>query len=113
LLEENGIVAISAPWATASMVESYLDRPGVAELFEIGTGEASLVGVIVPDAAVVDGKQIRDIEIPRECVVAAVIRGKKFVVPRGDTTIEVGDHVVFVGPAAAIKKAQDVFLLEE
>jgi len=42
-----------------------------------------------------------------------VIRGKDFVVPRGDTKIEVGDHVVFVGRTSAIKKAQDIFLLKD
>jgi len=110
LLEENGVVAMSAPWATAAMVENYLDRPGVSDLFEIGSGVASLVGVIVPDGALVAGKAIRDIDIPQECVVAAVIRGKKFVVPRGDTGIDVGDHVVFVGPTSAIKNAQDTFV---
>ena len=112
LLEENGVVAMSAPQATAVMVENYLDRPGVSELFEIGPGVASLVGVIVPDGARVVGKQIRDIDIPRECVVAAIIRGKQFAVPRGDTEILAGDHVVFVGPASAIKSAQDRFLLK-
>jgi Trk K+ transport system NAD-binding subunit len=44
-------------------------------------------------------------------VVAAVIRGKKFVVPRGDTIIEAGDEVVFVGPTSHIKSAQDLFVL--
>ena len=112
LLEENGIVAISSPWATAAMIENYLDRPGVAELFEIGSGEASLVGVIVPEKGKVDGMRIRDIEIPQECVVAAVIRNQRFVVPRGDTRIESSDHVIFVGPAAAIKKAHETFLFQ-
>jgi Trk K+ transport system NAD-binding subunit len=111
LLEKEGIVAISTPWATAAMVENFLDRPGVAELFEIGAGVASLVGVVVPEGALVSGKQIREIEVPAECVVAAVIRGKKFVVPRGDTSIEAGDEVVFVGPTSHIKSAQDMFVL--
>jgi Trk K+ transport system NAD-binding subunit len=113
LLEENDVVAISAPWATAAMVENYLDRPGVAELFEISSGVASLVGVVVPQKARIAGQLIRDIDIPRDCVVAAVIRGKDFVVPRGDTKIEVGDHVVFVGPTSAIKKAQEMVRLRE
>ncbi len=112
LLEENDIVAISAPWATAALVENYLDRPGVAELFEIGTGIANLVGVILPKAAKVAGKAISEIDIPAECVVAAVIRGKEFVVPRGHTQVQAGDHVVFVGPAAAVKAAQDLFMVE-
>ena len=111
LLEENDIVALSAPWATAAMVENFLDRPGVAKLFEIGKGVASLVGVNVPDGGRVVGQAIKDIDIPRECVVAAVIRGKDFVVPRGDTTINAGDHIIFVGPTSAIKNAQDLFLL--
>jgi Trk K+ transport system NAD-binding subunit len=111
LLHENDVVAISAPWATAAMVENYLDRPGVADLFEIEGGAASLVSVIVPEQAQVAGKHIRDIDIPHACVVAAVIRDNQFVVPRGDTEIATGDHVVFVGPAPAIKKAQDLFRL--
>lgn len=113
LLESNGVVAMSAPWATATMVENYLDRPGVSELFEIGTGVASLVGVIVPDGAKVVGKEIREIDIPGACVVAAIIRGKDFAVPRGNTEIRGGDQVVFVGPTSAIKSAQDIFLLEQ
>nr|HPQ39450.1 TrkA C-terminal domain-containing protein [bacterium] len=109
LLEKSGVVAMSAPWATAAMVENYLDRPGVADLFEIGTGVASLLGVIVPEGADVADKLIKDISVPSECVIAAVIRGRTFVVPRGDTQIRAGDHVVFVGPISAIKKAHDIF----
>ena len=111
LLEEGGVVAISAPWATAAMVENYLDRPGVAQLFEIGRGVASLVGVTVQKDARVAGKKIRDIDIPQECVVAAVIRGREFVVPRGETNVLTDDRVIFVGPASAIKKAQEIFTL--
>jgi Trk K+ transport system NAD-binding subunit len=108
LLEENDVVAISAPWATAAMVENHLDRPGVAQLLEIGTGVASLVGVTVTEGARVAGELIRDIGFPIQCVVAAVIRRKEFVVPRGDTRLEVDDRVIFVGPASAVKAARDV-----
>jgi amino acid transporter/Trk K+ transport system NAD-binding subunit len=113
LLQDEGILAISAPWATAAMVENYLDRPGVAELFEIGSGVASLVSVPVPEGGRATGKPIREIAIPNECVVAAVIRGEQFVVPRGDTKIEAGDYVVLVGPADAVKDAQKVVVGEE
>jgi amino acid transporter len=110
LLEENDIVPVSAPWATAALVENYLDRPGVVELFEIGAGETNLVGVIVPEKARVAGKLIRELSIPRECVVAAIIRDDVFVVPRGDTTVHVADHVLFVGTTGATKTALDDFM---
>jgi len=110
LLKEQDVVAISAPGATAAMVENYLDRPGIAELVGIGTGIASLISFQISHAAKVAGQLIKDIEIPLECVVAAVIRGKQFVVPRGETEIFAGDQVILVGPATAVKKAKEIFL---
>lgn len=109
LLEASGIVCISAPYATAAMVENYLDRPGVADLFEIGTGVASLIDMQVPESALVVGKKISEIDIPAHCVVAAVIREGEFVVPRGNTEIQSGDHIVFVGPGDAVKTAHEMF----
>jgi len=110
LLEDSGIVCISAPFATAAMVENYLDRPGVAELIQIEGGVANLMDVHVPAGGEVVGKRIQDIAIPEECVVAAVIRDHTFVVPRGKTEILQGDHIVFVGPPSAVQQARDVFV---
>lgn len=109
LLRSSGIVCISAPYATAAMVENYLDRPGVAELLEIESGVASLIDMRVPENARVVGRQISDINIPAQCVVAAVIRDGTFVVPRGDTMVRGNDYIVFVGPVDAVQAAHGVF----
>jgi Trk K+ transport system NAD-binding subunit len=113
LLEDSGIVCISAPYATAAMVENYLDRPGAADLFEIESGIATLIDMEVPEESDVVGRRIQDIDIPEQCVVAAVIRGDTFVVPRGQTEIQSGDHVVFVGPSDAVQTARDIFSAEQ
>ncbi len=113
ILEQNDIVAVNAPWATAAMVENILDNPVLAQLFEFGIGAASLLEVSVPKEAKVHGNLIRDIEIPQGCLIAAIIRGKDFVVPRGVTTIEVDDRVIFIGPASAITKAFEIFMLKK
>lgn len=109
LLEDNGIVCISAPYATAAMVENYLDRPVMADLFEIEGGVANLIDVEIPENGNVVGMEIQQIDIPEQCVVAAIIRNEEFVVPRGKTIIQKGDHVVVVGPEGAISKAHKVF----
>ncbi len=110
LLEQNDVVAISAPWTTAAMIESLLDRPGLSQLFEFGIGAASVLDVIVPGGSHVGDRPIRELDIPEECVIAAIIRDNKFVVPRGDTVIEENDQVYFIGPAAAIRDACDMFI---
>jgi len=109
LLEDSGVVCISAPYATAAMVENYLDRPSVADLFEIESGVASLIDMEVPEDGKVVGSIIQEIDIPSQCVVAALIRNEEFVVPRGQTEIRGGDHVVFVGPSEAIQAAHKIF----
>jgi amino acid transporter/K+/H+ antiporter YhaU regulatory subunit KhtT len=113
LLEQNNIVVVNAPWATAAMVENILDNPVLAQLFEFGIGAASLLEVSVPQDAKVNGNFIRDIDIPKGCLIAAILRNNKFVVPRGTTNIEVDDRVIFIGPASAIKTAFDIFMLKK
>lgn len=112
LLEDNKVVAISTPQASAVMIENYLERPGIAELFELGRGEGSLAGIFVEKNAEVIGKHIQHIDLPRDCIVAAIMRDKQFVIPRGDTEIKEGDYVLFVGLTSAIKKARDLFMTE-
>lgn len=109
LLEDNGILCVSSPYATAAMIENHLERPGVAEIFEIEGGIASLIDMAVPEGAIVAGRQIKDIEVPDQCVVAALIRDNAFVVPRGATVINAGDHVVFIGPTEDVQAAHKIF----
>jgi amino acid transporter/K+/H+ antiporter YhaU regulatory subunit KhtT len=113
LLEQNNVVVINAPWATAIMVENILDNPVLAQLFEFGIGAASLLEVCVPQGAKVNGNPISDIEIPKGCLIAAIIRNNEFVVPHGSTNIEVDDRVIFIGSASAIKKSFDLFMLKK
>jgi len=109
LLEDSGIVCISAPYATSAMVENYLDRPIMADLFEIEGGVANLIDVEVPNNGIVVNMKIQDIDIPEQCVVAAIIRDDKFVVPRGNTKVLKDDHVVVVGPSDSIQDAHKIF----
>jgi Trk K+ transport system NAD-binding subunit len=109
LLEESGIVCISAPYATSAMVENYLDRPIMADLFQIEGGVANLIDVEVPNNGLVVDKEIQEIDIPDQCVVAAIIRDDEFVVPRGKTRILKNDHVVVVGPSDSIQLAYKLF----
>ena len=43
-----------------------------------------------------DGKQIKDVEWPSECLLVAVRRGAKEIIPTGDTSINAGDFLVIL-----------------
>ncbi|MFN3648155.1 MAG: ABC transporter transmembrane domain-containing protein [Armatimonadota bacterium] len=45
------------------------------------------------------GRQVRELSLPRDCVLVSVRRGDEALVPRGDTRLEAGDCVFVLGHA--------------
>ena len=53
------------------------------------------------------GKQLRDIELPPQCVFAAVIRKGQLIVPNGNTELSPVDEVIaLVHASQALKLAE-------
>ena len=54
----------------------------------------------IEEGAPAAGKAIRDLAIPAGCTIAAIVRGKNVLAPRGDTVLLPGDEVIAVVRAA-------------
>ena len=87
--------------------------PGVFALPSEVAGSVGPLGIVAYLAmgllTIFTALSYSELGVPDQCVVAALVRDESFVVPRGDTRIEAGDHVIFVGPDDAIKAAHDMF----
>jgi trk system potassium uptake protein TrkA len=57
---------------------------------------AEVIEIEIDEGSILAGRSIREAtaELPREVVVGAITRDGEFVVPRGETVVEPGDHVV-------------------
>ncbi len=47
---------------------------------------------IPPDSPVV-GRRLDEVTLPRDCVIVAIRRGRRILIPHGDTVLEPGDRV--------------------
>jgi trk system potassium uptake protein TrkA len=65
-------------------------------LLKLRKGQFSLVEIVVPEGAKAIDVAIKDLPLPEQCVIAAIIRQGSMVVPRGITTFKVGDEVLAV-----------------
>ncbi|MHC4836843.1 MAG: Trk system potassium transporter TrkA [Planctomycetota bacterium] len=90
-VRRRGVVAVRA-----------LDDAGDAEALEF---EA------ITDCRVI-GKPLRAVKLPPNSLIAAVLRGGDVLVPRGDTVIEAGDHVIAVALRAAVEGVERAFAVE-
>ncbi len=57
--------------------------------------------VVVAPGAACAGRPVKDVPWPRECVIASVRRGRRVLIPHGDTVLRPGDVVVAVAEGEA------------
>jgi trk/ktr system potassium uptake protein len=100
-------VAVNQAAIMASLIEEEMSWGDMMTLLKIRRGRYSLVEEKIPEGARAVGIAIKDLELPEECVIAAIIRKGRVIIPRGITQLEVGDEVLAViGPDAADKLAE-------
>ncbi|NJC96046.1 MAG: CBS domain-containing protein, partial [Anaerolineae bacterium] len=59
--------------------------------------------IAIQPGAQCDGQAVRDVEWPRDCVIASMRRGSRLFIPRGETILKAGDVLVFVAEGEARK----------
>ena len=89
-------VALNQAEILSSLIEEEMSLGDMMTLVKIRRGRYSLVEEKVPKGAPAIGVPIKDLTLPPNCVIAAIIRGGEIVVPRGVTAFEPGDEVLAV-----------------
>ncbi len=89
-------VALNQAEILASLIEEEMSLGDMMILTKIRRGQYSLVEEKIPADAKAIGMAIKDLNLPQECVIAAIIRQGKVIVPRGITTLEPEDEVLAV-----------------
>ncbi len=65
----------------------------------------NVLDVVVETNAYADGKPMKEIPFPQDCVIASVRRGGQVFIPRGETFLYAGDTLVVVADGAAREAA--------
>jgi trk system potassium uptake protein TrkA len=95
-------VAVNQATILASTIEEEMSLGDMMTLLKLRRGQYSLVEEKIPPGAKAIGIPIKDLRLPEQCVIAAIIRRGEIQIPRGITTFEAGDEVLaVVGHAAA------------
>ncbi len=74
--------------------------PAGLEMISLQDYDGDFVSYYVGEASAVAGAEIQELPLPAGCAVTLVVRGRELVPPRGDTRLEVGDHVYLFTKAA-------------
>jgi trk system potassium uptake protein len=87
-------VSVSTPHLITALVEEAVSVGRLVRILQFERGQARLVEVTLADDSPVVDRALKDIDVPRDVTVVAVVRGDHVVMPRGDTVFETGDEVL-------------------
>ena len=68
-----------------------------------------LVDFVISPGHAIEGSAVRELGLPRDALVAVVVRGEDAIPPRGSTTLSVGDRLFVLAPHKMRADLEDVF----
>ena len=102
-------VALNQAQILASLIQEEVSLGDMMTLLKIRRGRYSLVEEKIPPGAQADGMEIKDLPLPPQAVIAAVLRRGEMVVPRGNVKLRAGDEVLAICDADAARQLAVLF----
>jgi len=101
-------VAVSTPRVLAALVEEAVTVGDVVRLMSFRKGAANLVEITLAEDTPWVGRPLREVPLPRETVLTAILRGERVINPSPDEPLEAGDELLFVTHADVEEQLQSV-----
>lgn len=80
----------------------------IRSLYKIARDEAEAIEFSINGHSAFAGKTLKEIQLKKDVLITAVLRGKTYIVPNGGTTIEKDDRVIFVTTRELVSSLDDV-----
>lgn len=87
-------VEVSPPHLLTSLVEEAVTVGDLVTLLRLEQGKVSVIEFTLAEDSPAAGKVVGELEMPRDCALVAVVRDEHVLVPREETPLMVGDHVL-------------------
>ena len=89
----------------------FIRKGNIKNVYTIFEGQAEVIEFTVHHNSVIAGRAVMDLRFPQGCLIVAVQRRRKTIIPYGSLVIEGGDSVIVFVIASAIPKLEDILAL--
>ena len=101
-------VALDSAQMMAKIIEEEATLRDLVTLLKLREGQVAVTEITVPPTSRMAGKAIRDIGLPKQCLIAAVLRGAEILVPSGEVEIQSGDTILLIAHPDAEEKLREL-----
>jgi trk system potassium uptake protein len=101
-------VALNQAGVMARLIEEEMSLGDMLMMLKLRRGEYSLVEEKLNADSPMLKAPLKDLPLPKECVIAAVIRQGKVQIPRGNMTFEANDEVLALVSTASLSRLKEL-----
>jgi len=104
IIEKLGVdIAVSSTALITEIIEREVLDNGVKTLIKLQKGKASICQLELPDGAHTADKALKELKMPKNCLITAVLRNDETIIPNGDTILRSRDILLIM----SLKKDND------
>ena len=110
LFQKLGIdVTVSPTKAILSLIESELPGPHFVQLMTLKKAGLEILEMTIPPLSPTTGKQLNQINLPRRCNLALIIRNSETIFPTADTVLQPNDDIYALVTREAEEELRNIF----
>jgi len=103
VFERLGVdIPVSSTSIIADFIEQEVDYSGMKTLMKLKSGKIVLSEILLTPNSPACNRSLKDLSIPKNCILISVIRDEEVIIPNGFTVLQAGDYVI----AASSQKDQ-------
>lgn len=87
---------VSTTRLLSTLIEQKAGFEEITNLIPVSEGKVNITEVVLKETSPVAGQPLREIALPGDSLIAAVLRDGQPIVPRGATVLRVGDRLVVI-----------------
>lgn len=103
-------LAVSSTSIIADLIEQEVDYSGMKTLMRLKSGKLVLNEIIITEKSPVVNKSLKDINIPKDCIIVSVIRGEEVIIPNGFTVLKDEDYIIAVSSKKDQQELKEFFI---
>ena len=110
LMHEIGLeVTVSPRLTTASTILRHIRKGRIFGLSSLGDGSLEVLEAEALKTSKILNKPLKELNLPKNTVIGAIIRQDKVIIPHGSTVIEANDHVLLVSQGSNLREVEELF----
>lgn len=111
VFEKLGVdMPVSSTSIIADLIEQEVDYMGMKTLMKLKSGKIVLSEISITSRSPVCNKSLKEINIPRDCILISVIRDEEVIIPNGFTVLKAGDFIIAVSSQEDQQELKNYFI---